>query len=139
MQFPRHRESRLGLCPIASFTSVSGPEGTATGGSYNYAQKTYSVGLSAGYLLKRTKIWDFVPTGALSIGTTNPKLTAPGGSLKTFQDFCCGRRTVTTLSLGLGLGFAHWVTVMPSIALPLGTAGETTYSARAVIALGKGL
>lgn len=138
VEVPRHRESRFGLCPIVTFNSIFGPEHVATGGSYNYAQKTYALGLSAGYVLK-TKTWDFVPTGALMIGTTHPKLTAPGGSLTTYRDFCCGRQTVTTFSLGLGLGFARWVTVLPSIVFPLGAAGETTYSARLVIALGKGV
>jgi hypothetical protein len=137
LQFPRGRESRLEVCPLLSWTSLAGPE-NVVGTSWKYTEKVYSGGLTAGYVLARTKTWDFTPAAAITFGSSDPRMRSPwGGNLPQYQDFCCGRRSFTTLWFGVGLGFGHEFTLLPAIAVPLGAAGETTYQFRAVVRFAK--
>jgi hypothetical protein len=133
--------SKFDLCPMLRWTDLSGPH--EFGGTYwNYSEHTFSAALSAGYLLVRAKLWDIMPNAALTVGTGDPKLTTVfGGSIQQYQDFCCGRRTFTTLRLGLGLGYSDEFTLVPSISLPLGDGGgaQKTYGIRALLRLGKGI
>jgi len=139
--------SKFEVCPLLRWTWLSGPHdiggsGGSGGSNWNYSEQTYSAGLSMGYLLVRTKLWDIMPNAGLTVGTGNPKLTTVyGGSMQQYQDFCCGRQTFTTLRLGLGLGYSDEFTLVPSISLPLGDGGGTqkTYGLRALLRLGKGI
>ena len=135
LQFPRPGASRFGVCPLLAWTSVWGPE-RFNGTPYTFAEQAYSAGVTVGYALVRTRTWDVIPAATLTVGSSDPKMTAPGGSLAQYQNFCCGRRSFSTAWLGLGLGFARDVTLLPSITIPLSVAGETTYGARVVIRLG---
>jgi hypothetical protein len=131
--------SKFAVCPLLRWTWFSGPHEIA-GSYWNFSEHTYSAGLSVGYLLARTKIWDFMPTAALTIGTGDPKLTTVfGGSLQDYQDFCCGWQSFTTLRLGLGLGYSDQVTLIPSVSLPLGDGAQKTLGIRALFRLGKGI
>src|SRR2546425_218967 len=136
---PRGPHSKFALCPLLSWKSLSGPH--RIGGTlWNYSEASYSAGLSAGYLLARTRLWDIVPTAAVTVGTGNPRLTTIyGGSIGQYQDFCCGRQTFTTIRLGLGLGFSDELTLTPAIAFPLGAAGQKTYGIKAALRLGSGI
>jgi hypothetical protein len=135
LQLPRGRESKLELCPLLSWATSIGPDNTA-GGSWTYNEKSLSVKLSAGYLLTRNKTWDVVPTATLAYGTTNAKLTTVfGGNRATFGSFCCGRRSLATVSLGIGFGFAQQAALIPSVDLPLTSNRETTYSLRLALRL----
>jgi hypothetical protein len=139
LQSPRGSESKFGLCPLLSWTSLSGPH-RIEGTPWNYSEYSFSAGLSAGYLLVRTRLWDIVPTAAVTVGAGNPKLTTTyGGSIGQYQGFCCGWQTFTTVRLGFGLGFSDELTLIPAIAFPLGAAGQTTYGIKAALRLGKGI
>src|SRR5712664_3464492 len=50
LQWPRGSESKFGLCPLLSWTSLSGPH-RIEGTPWNYSEHSFSAGLSAGYLL----------------------------------------------------------------------------------------
>jgi len=107
---------------------------------WRFDEKSYSVGLSAGYLAARTSLWDVTPTATLTVATGNPKLTtAGGGNLAAYQDFCCGSRSFTSLRLGVGLGFTDEITLIPAVSWPLGDVGRTTYAIVATFRLGKGI
>ena len=131
--------SKAQLCPFLRWTYLSGPH--EIGGTFwNYAEHAFSGGVSIGYLMARAKLWDFMPNAALTVGTADPKLTTVyGGSLNQYQDFCCGRESFTTLSLGLGLGYSDEMTLIPSVSWPLSHRGQKTYGVRAALRLGKGI
>jgi len=134
---PHRRHSKFELCPLLHFRSLWGPNEIG-GTSWRYSEIAFSGELSAGYLLVRKRLWDLMPTAALSVGTGDPKLTTPfGGNLGQYQDFCCGWQSFTILRLGLGLGFSEELTLVPELALPLSAAGQKTYAIRAALRLGK--
>ena len=134
---PHRRHTKFELCPLLHFRSLWGPNEIA-GTLWRYSETSFAGELSAGYLLARKRLWDIMPTAALSVGTGDPRLTtAFGGNLAQYQDFCCGRQTFTTLRLGIGLGFSDELTLVPELALPLGVAGQKTYAVRAALRLGK--
>jgi hypothetical protein len=134
---PHRRHSKFELCPLLHFRSLWGPNEIG-GTSWSYSETSFSGELSAGYLLVRKRLWDVMPTAALSIGTGNPRLTTVyGGNLDQYQDFCCGWRTLTVVRLGVGLGFSDEVTLVPELALPLGASGQKVYLIRATLRLGK--
>ncbi len=135
----QHPKSKFDLCPFLSYRSLAGPE--AIGGSpWRFDEKSYSAGLSMGYLAARTKLWDFTPTATLTFGTGNPKLTtAAGGNMATYRDFCCGSQSFTLLRLGVGLGFSDDLTLIPAVSMPLGDMGQTTYAVVVSFRLGKGI
>jgi len=125
--------SRLSICPVLSWTSLSGPQ--------NYVEKDYTAGLSAGYRVLSHKAWGIVPVVALSVGSRNPWLKGrdPSFTLPPYwARFCCERETFSMMSLAVGLGFTQQVTLIPSVGFPLGAHGETTYALRAALRLGKG-
>jgi len=134
---PHRHHSKFEVCPLLHFRSLSGPD--EIGGTlWRYSEIAFSGELSAGYLLARKRLWDIMPTAALSIGTGDPRLTTSfGGNLDRYQDFCCGWQTFTTLRLGLGLGFSDELTLVPELALPRSVAGQKTYAVRATLRLGK--
>jgi hypothetical protein len=134
---PHRRQSKFELCPLLHFGSLWGPNNIA-GTFWNYSEISFSGELSAGYLLARKRLWDIMPTAALSVGTGDPRLTTDlGGNIDQYQDFCCGWRSFTTLRLGVGLGFSDELTLVPELALPLGAAGQKSYAVRASLRLGK--
>lgn len=125
--------SKLSVCPLLSWTSLSGPQ--------NYVEKAYAAGLTMGYPVLSNSAWGVTPVVALSVGTRNPWLKGRDPSFPLppyWRRFCCGRETVSTMSLAVGLGFTQQVTVIPSVGFPLGAHGETTYALRAALRLGKG-
>lgn len=125
--------SKLSVCPLLSWTSLSGPQ--------NYVEKAYAAGLTMGYAVLSNSAWGVTPVVALSVGTRNPWLKGRDPSFPLppyWRPFCCGRETVSTMSLAVGLGFTQQVTVIPSVGFPLGAHGETTYALRAALRLGKG-
>jgi hypothetical protein len=135
----QHGKSRFDLCPSLSYRSLAGPE-EINGSVWRFDEKSYSVGLSAGVLAARTRLWDITPTASLTVATGNPKLTtATGGNLTAYQDFCCGSQSFTLLSLGVGLGFTDEITLIPAVSWPLGDVGRTTYTIVATFRLGKGI
>lgn|SRR5574341_605465 len=139
MTFPHRYASRLALCPMLSFNKTSGPD-QAEGIAWHFSERAFSGSLGVGYLLNSSWGWEFVPTATLTVGTANATMkTKAGVSKPSYKQFCCGSRGFGTFSLGLGLGLARTVTVLPSITFPLDAAGATTYSARFVIGLGREL
>jgi hypothetical protein len=135
----QHGKSRFDLCPSLSYRSLAGPE-EINGSVWRFDEKSYSVGLSAGVLAARTRLWDITPTAGLTVATGNPKLTtATGGNLTAYQDFCCGSQSFTLLSLGVGLGFTDEIKLIPAVSWPLGDVGRTTYTIVAAFRLGKGI
>jgi hypothetical protein len=132
-------KSKLDVCPFLSYRSIAGPE-AINGSLWRFDEKSYSAGVSVGYLLARTKLWDFTPTATLTFQTGDPKLTTGyGGSLASYQDFCCGSQSFTTLRLGVGLGFTDELTLIPAVSWPLGDVGQRTYAVVVALRLGKGL
>ena len=135
----QHGKSTFDLCPFVSYRSLAGPD-EINGSLWRFDEKSYSVGLSAGVLAARTRLWDFTPTARLTVATGNPKLTtAYGGNLAAYQDFCCGSQSFTLLSLGVGLGFSDEITLIPAVSWPLGDVGRTSYAIVASFRLGKGI
>ncbi|HEY3221692.1 MAG TPA: hypothetical protein VGJ80_13245 [Gemmatimonadales bacterium] len=135
----QHPKSRFDLCPFVSYRSLAGPD-EINGSLWNFDEKSYSAGVSMGYLAARTSLWDFMPTATLTIVTGNPRLTTVyGGSLPAYQDFCCGSQSLTLLRLGVGLGFTDELTLIPAVSLPLGDMGQKTYVIVATLRLGKGI
>lgn len=139
------RKSKLGLCPMVRWSRLSGPK-AINGSPYSFSERTIAAGLSLGFLMVRTGLWDFMPTANITFGTGNPQLTtAAGGSLDEYQDYCCGEQGFTTFRLGIGLGFSDELTLIPSITWPLdnGTSqqkgAQKTYTFRATLRLGKGI
>jgi len=127
------------VCPFLSYRSAAGPE-EINGSAWRFDEKSYSVGLSMGYLAARTKLWDVTPTATLTLATGNPKLTTDaGGNLATYQDFCCGSQSFTLLRLGVGLGFSDDITLIPAVSWPLGGMGQTTYAVVVALRLGSGI
>jgi len=136
---PHRHHAKFGLCPLLHFRAIWGPNEIG-GSTFGYAETSFAGELSAGYLLARSRLWDIVPTAALRAETGNPALTSTlGGTIARYQDFCCGRRSFTTLRLGVGLGFSDEVTLIPEVGVPLGGAGQKTYAVRATLRLGKGI
>lgn len=132
-------KSKVDLCPSLSYRSLAGPE-AINGSLWRFDEKSYSVGLSAGVLAARTKLWDVTPTASLTVASGNPKLTtAFGGNLASYQDFCCGSQSFTLLSVGVGFGFTDEITLIPTVTWPLGDLGRTTYRIVATLRLGKGI
>ena len=134
-------KARFGICPLVRWQWLDGPSEIG-GGPWNFAEHEISGGLSVGALLSRTRLWDLIPTASITFGTGNPKLTTTsGGDLNTYQDWCCGRQSFTTLRLGLGLGFSDELTLVPAVTLPLGgeRGVQKTYGLRAALRLGKGI
>jgi len=131
--FPRDGSSRWSVCPMLSYTIVSGPDQAVN--AYYYSEKAFSGAVSLGYLVLRSASWDIVPTATLTVGTTNPTLKEPSGyrSLASYGNFCCGPRGFGNVSLGLGIVLNGSFTVLPSIAFPLDVAGETLYGLHFVI------
>ena len=124
---------KLSVCPVLYWTALSGPQ--------NYTEKAYAAGLTAGYVILSNKAWDIVPAVAVTVGSRNPWLKGRDPSFPLppyWRPFCCDRQSVSMMSVGVGLGFTQQVTVIPSVAFPLGAHGETTYGARAALRLGKG-
>jgi len=71
---PHRRHTKFELCPLLHFRSLWGPN--EIGGTFwRYSEISFSGELSAGYLLVRKKLWDIMPTAALSVGTGDPRLT----------------------------------------------------------------
>ena len=135
----QHAKSKFDVCPFLSYRSVAGPE-EINGSAWRFDEKSYSAGLSMGYLAVRTKLWDVTPTATLTFATGNPKLTtATGGNLATYQDFCCGSQSFTSLRLGVGLGFSDDITLIPAVSWPLGGMGQTTYAVVVALRLGSGI
>jgi len=135
----QHAKSKFDVCPFLSYRSLAGPD-EINGSLWRFDEKSYSAGLSAGYLAARTRLWDFTPTATLTLVTGNPKLTtAYGGNLAAYQDFCCGSQSFASLRLGVGLGFTDEITLIPAVSLPLGDVGRTTYAVVATLRLGKGI
>lgn len=139
---PSSPKSKIGVCPMVRWSKLSGPN--QVGGSpYSFSDGGFAGGLSVGLLMARSRLWDFMPTANITFGTGNPELTAPGGTLDEFQDFCCGKKSFTTFRLGIGLGFSDEVTLIPTITWPLdnGTSkqkgAQKTYGVRATLRLGK--
>lgn len=138
----RARSTRFALCPFFAFTGVSGPDQVATpgGGIYKYTNKTFTGTISAGYLVLRKPLWDFMPMASLSVGIDNPMLKARSGlTLTSYGGFCCGRQTLVAVRLGVGLGFSDSFTVQPGLTLPLSNAGEQTFGLLLALRLGKGV
>jgi len=136
---PRRHHTKFGVCPLIHFRAIWGPNEIG-GSKFGYSETSFAGELSAGYLLARSRLWDIVPTAAVRAETGNPALTSSDGEMiAQYQDFCCGRRSYTTLRLGVGLGFSDEVTLLPEIGLPLGGAGRKTYAIRATLRLGKGI
>jgi hypothetical protein len=118
---------------VLSWTSLAGPQ--------NYSEKAYAAGLTAGYRILKNKAWEIVPAVGVSVGSRDPTLKGydPSFPLPPYwRPFCCDRQSVSMMSVAIGLGFTQQVTLIPSVAFPLGTHGETTYGARAALRLGKG-
>lgn len=135
----RRHNAKFGVCPLIHFRAIWGPN-EISGSTFSYSETSLAGELSAGYLLARSRLWDIVPTAALRAETGNPALRSSlGGGINQYQDFCCGRRSHTTLRLGVGLGFSDEVTLLPEIGLPVGGAGQKTYAIRATLRLGKGI
>jgi len=135
----QHAKSRADLCPFLSYRSLAGPE-AINGSVWRFDEKSFSAGVSAGFLAARTKIWDVTPTATIAFVTGNPKLTTgDGGNLASYQDFCCGSQSFSLIRLGLGLGFSDELTLIPAISFPLVNGGRTTYAIVATLRLGKGL
>ena len=135
----RRHHAKFGVCPLLHYRAIWGPN-EINGSTFGYSETSFAGELSAGYLLARSRLWDIVPTAAIRAETGNPALrSSVDGSIAQYQDFCCGRRSFTTLRLGLGLGFSDEVTLLPEIGLPLGGAGQKTYAIRATLRLGKGI
>jgi len=134
----QHAKSKVDLCPFVSYRSLAGPD-EINGSAWRFDEKSYSVGLSAGFLAARTRLWDIAPTASLTVATGTPKLTSPGGSLAAYQDFCCGSQSFTLLSVGVGLGFTDEITLIPAVSWLLGDLGRTTYAVVASFRLGKGI
>jgi hypothetical protein len=135
----QHAKSKVDVCPFLSYRSLAGPE-AINGSLWRFDEKSYSAGLSVGYLAARTKLWDVTPTATLTFLTGNPKLTTgSGGNLASYQDFCCGSQSFTSLRLGLGLGFTDELTLIPAVGLPLDHVGRTTYAVVVTLRLGKGV
>jgi hypothetical protein len=133
LQLPRARDSRYEICPLVNWNSTAGPK-NVNGTPWRYAEKSLSGRLSAGYRLKRTKVWDFLPTTTLTFGRADTKMTTTtGGNLATYRSVCCGRRSFTMLGFGLGLLFSNEVVLIPWVDLPLNSNRETTYGVRAAI------
>ena len=136
---PRRHHTKFGVCPLIHFRAIWGPNEIG-GSTFGYSETSVAGELSAGYLLARSRLWDIVPTAAVRAETANPALTSSDGeTIAQYQDFCCGRRSYTTLRLGVGLGFSDEMTLLPEIGLPLGGAGRKTYAIRATLRLGKGI
>jgi len=135
----QHPKSKFDLCPFFSYRSLAGPQ--EIGGSpWRFDEKSYSAGLSMGYLAARSKLWDFTPTATLTFATGYPKMTtAAGGNMATYQDFCCGSQSFTLLRLGVGLGFSDDLTLIPAVSWSLGDVGHTTYAVVVAFRLGKGI
>jgi hypothetical protein len=138
-------KSKIGFCPMVRWSGLSGPNEIA-GTAWNFSERVIAGGLSLGFLMARSRLWDFMPTANITFGTGNPQLTTPaGGSLDEYQDFCCGERGFTTFRLGIGLGYSDELTLIPSITWPLDNGGSTqkgaqkTYAVRATLRLGKGI
>ena len=138
-------KSKFGFCPMLEWSGLSGPHGIA-GTPWNFSDNSLAAGFSVGAMMARSGLWDFMPTANITFGTGNPQLTtAAGGSLDQYQDFCCGKKSFTTLRLGIGLGFSDELTLIPSITWPLDNGGSTqkgaqkTYAVRAALRLGKGI
>ena len=135
----QHAKSKIDLCPFLSYRSLAGPE-AINGSLWRFDEKSYSAGVSAGFLAARTKLWDVTPTATLTFLTGNPQLTTVyGGSLAAYQDFCCGSQSFSLLRLGVGLGFTDELTLIPAVSFPLGDGGRTTYAVVATLRLGKGI
>jgi hypothetical protein len=135
----QHGKSRVDLCPFLSYRSLAGPE-EINGSLWRFDEKSYSAGVSAGFLAARTKLWDLTPTATVTFVTGNPKLTtANGGNLSSYQDFCCGSQSFSLLRLGLGMGFSDDVTLIPAISFPLAAGGRTTYAVVITFRMGKGV
>jgi len=135
----QHGKSKFDLCPFLSYRSLAGPE-AINGSLWRFDEKSFSAGLSAGFLAVRAKLWDLTPTSTLTFLTGNPRLTTGyGGSLSSYQDFCCGSQSFTLLSLGVGLGFSDEITLIPAVSWPLGDVGRTSYAIVASFRLGKGI
>ncbi len=119
---------------MLSWRSLSGPQ--------NYGVKTYGAGVTAGYLAVHNNVWDIVPALALSFENRDTNLEGYTAGIVPlppyWRPYCCGREAISMLGLGIGLGFTGQVTLLPSVAFPLGANGETTYTARAVLRLGNG-
>lgn len=138
------RKSKLEICPLLNVSWASGPHDilTVTNNQvtgWDYSERAFSWGFSAGYLLVRAQLWDIVPTASLTIGNGDPKITSAGASMSAVGDFCCGWNTFGALRLGVGLGFSDELTFIPSISLPLGGMSRRTYGIRAALRLGKGI
>lgn len=141
---PASPKSKIGFCPMVRWSGLSGPN-EINGGPYSFSERAIAGGLSLGFLMARSQLWDFMPTANIIFGTGNPQLTAPGGSIDEYHDFCCGEKGYATLRLGIGLGYSDELTLIPSITWPLDNGGSTqkgaqkTYAVRATLRLGKGL
>jgi hypothetical protein len=135
----RRHHAKFGVCPLIHFRQTWGPN-EISGSTFSYSETSLAAELSAGYLLARSRLWDIVPTAAIRAETGNPALRSSlEGGINQYQDFCCGRRSYTTLRVGVGLGFSDEVTLLPEIGLPVGGAGQRTYAIRATLRLGKGI
>ena len=132
-------KSKVDLGPSLSYRSLAGPE-AINGSLWRFDEKSFLVGLSAGVLAVRSRLWDITPTASITVASGNPKLTTVyGGNLAAYQDFCCGSQSFTLLSLGVGLGFSDEITLIPAVSWPLGDVGRTTYAIVATFRLGKGI
>lgn len=138
-------KSKIGLCPMVRWSRLSGPN-AINGTPWNFSERAIAGGLSLGFLMVRSGLWDFMPAANITFGTGNPQLTtAAGGNLDEYQDYCCGEQSFTTFRLGIGLGYSDELTLIPSITWPLDNGSSTqkgaqkTYGVRATLRLGKGI
>jgi len=138
------QKSKFGFCPMLYWSRLSGPN-QINGTAYSFSDQTLAAEFSAGFLMYRSQLWDFMPTANITFGTVNPQLIAPGGHIGEYHEFCCGKQSFTTFGLGIGLGYSDDLTLIPSITWPLNNpptgqkGAQKTYAIRVTFRIGKGV
>jgi hypothetical protein len=138
------QKSKFGFCPMVRWSRLSGPN-QINGTAYSFADRSFAAEFNVGFLAIRSNLWDFMPAANITFGTGNPQLTAPGGHIGEYEDYCCGKQDFTTFGLGIGIGYSDELTLIPSITWPLdnpasGQKGaQKTYAVRVTFRLGKGI
>ena len=100
------------LCPVASFTYLSGPNDLDFFGTeVDLSGRDLKFGVSVGSAIASSPALAIVPFGAVSF--VNSSVTIEGGGEKETIDGNAG-----LLDLGLGFVANQWITIRPSVAIP---------------------
>lgn len=124
------------LCPVASFTYLSGPNNVDFFGTeVDLSGRDLTFGLSVGTAITSSPALSIVPFGAVSF--VNSAITIEGGGEEETLDGNAG-----LLDLGLGFVANQWITIRPSVAIPFAeeddAEGDEVFSIRFAFNFGGG-